>query len=223
MDAALRQAWTDVVTADDYEQHMATIGQAQAAADLTRQLLERASLAPGQSVTIAGAGTGQMFDFLDGAIFRPYDLKFTDLNPMFLERLRVRLEKLGLAAQLLLDDFEQSQLTPGTDLLLATLLLEHIDWRQGVATIGRVRPGAVGLILQENPAGMTSAITPGRRIPLSIARASETAHPTLVVRRDLIDAMSAQGYCHHDTISRPVADDKYLIALLFVMSASISA
>ena len=32
MDPALRRAWTAVVTAEDYEAHMAAIGQAQAAA-----------------------------------------------------------------------------------------------------------------------------------------------------------------------------------------------
>ena len=35
MDPELRRAWTEIVTADDYERHMAAIGQAQAAAELT--------------------------------------------------------------------------------------------------------------------------------------------------------------------------------------------
>jgi len=72
MDPSLRQAWTEIVTADDYEEHMASIGQAQAAAELTKHLIRSASLTAGGRITIAGAGTGQMFDFLAPAIFCPY-------------------------------------------------------------------------------------------------------------------------------------------------------
>ena len=48
---------------------MASIGQAQAAAELTHRLIQSASLRPGSRITIAGAGTGQMFDFLAPAVF----------------------------------------------------------------------------------------------------------------------------------------------------------
>ena len=92
MDPELRRAWTEIVTADDYEQHMAAIGQAQAAAELTVWMLGAAELREGDAVTIAGAGTGQMFEFLDASVFRPYQLTFADLNPAYLARLRRRLE-----------------------------------------------------------------------------------------------------------------------------------
>jgi len=72
MDPELRRASTEIVTAEDYEEHMASIGQAQAAAELTQQLVQSASLRPGSRITIAGAGTGQMFDFVDPAVFRPH-------------------------------------------------------------------------------------------------------------------------------------------------------
>ncbi len=39
MDPGLRRAWTKIVTTDDYEVHMASIGQAQAAAELTAWLI----------------------------------------------------------------------------------------------------------------------------------------------------------------------------------------
>ena len=55
MDPELRRAWTCIVTADDYEEHMAAIGQAQAAAELTQHLVRSASLQPGSRITIAGA------------------------------------------------------------------------------------------------------------------------------------------------------------------------
>jgi hypothetical protein len=168
MDPELRRAWTEIVTAEDYEEHMASIGQAQAAAELTQHLVQSAALRPGGSrITIAGAGTGQMFDFLDPAVFRPHRLTCADLNPVFLARLGERLERDGLEAEILADDIERTALTPGADLLLSTLLLEHIDWLRGVEAFGRLRPRRCGIVLQQNPPNIRSAVTPGRRLPAS--------------------------------------------------------
>src|SRR5215469_13562700 len=167
MDLTLRRAWTEIVTAEDYEQHMAAIGQAQAAAELTRHLIDAAAPGAGSRVVVAGAGTGQMLDYLDPAILRPYRLAFADLNSLFLARLRARLARHALEAALVVDDIERSSLAHGPDLLLATLLLEHIDWRRGVEAFAALTPGAMGIIIQENPPEMTTAVTPGRRLPPS--------------------------------------------------------
>jgi SAM-dependent methyltransferase len=194
---------------------MASIGQAQAAAELTQRLIQSASLRPDSRITIAGAGTGQMFDFLAPAVFGPHRLTCADINPVFLARLRARLARHGLEAEILEDDIERTALIPGPDLLLATLLLEHIAWASGVETLARLRPRACGIILQENPPDMTAAVTPGRRLPRSIAKAVETAHPTLVPRDDLILAMTEKGYPCRQTEVREVADGKRLVGLLF--------
>ena len=215
MDPALRCAWTQIVTADDYEEHMASVGQAQAAAELTAHLIHSASLRPGSRILIAGAGTGQMFDFLDPEVFRPHRLTCADLNPAFLARLRERLIRHGLEAEIREDDIEQTQLTPGADLLLSTLLLEHIDWRQGLDAFARLRPRTCGIVLQENPPNLTTAVTPGRRLPPSMAKAVENAHPALVPREDLIAAMTARGYACRETEVREVLDEKRLVGLLF--------
>ena len=215
MDPELRRAWTYIVTADDYEEHMASIGQAQAVAELTQHLVHSASLRPGSRITIAGAGTGQMFDFLDPAVFRPHRLTCADLNPVFLARLRERLEKYDLEAEILEDDIERTALAPGPDLLLSTLLLEHIEWLRGVEAFARLRPRTCGIVLQENPPNMSSAVTPGRHLPPSLAKAVETAHPTLVPRDDLIAAMTGRGYRCRASAVRKVADGKQLVGLLF--------
>jgi hypothetical protein len=215
MDPELRRAWTCIVTAEDYEEHMASIGQAQAAAELTEHLVRSASLRPGSHITIAGAGTGQMFDFLDPAIFRSHRLTCADLNPVFLARLRERLERYELEAEIVEDDIERTGLAPGADLLLCTLLLEHIAWLRGVEAFARLRPRTCGIVLQENPPNMNSAVTPGRRLPPSIAKAVETAHPTLVPRDDLLAAMTERGYRCRETEVREVADGKRLAGLLF--------
>jgi hypothetical protein len=215
MDSALRRAWTEIITPDDYEQHMAAIGQAQAAAELTHHLVLTASLGPGSRIVAAGAGTGQMFDFLDAAVFAPHRLVCADLNAVFLARPRHRLARAGLRAAILVDDIERTALARGPDLLLATLLLEHIDWRRGVDAFAELRPRACGIITQENPPGMATAVTPGRRLPPTVAKAVEGAHPTLVPRDELIAAMAEHGFNCCQMAAKEVADGKRLVALLF--------
>jgi hypothetical protein len=215
MDPGLRRAWTEIVTADDYDAHMASIGQAAAAAALTAILVASASLRPGSSIAIAAAGTGQMFDFLDPGLFRPYRLTCTDLNPAYLARLDERLAARGLSARMLVDDIEQTALEPGPDLLLATLLLEHIDWRRGVEAFAGLRPRWCAVIIQENPPDMAEAVTPGRPLPPSIAKAIEIGRPALVASEQLEAAMAASGYFCRERAARGVADAKRLVGMLF--------
>ncbi|MGO9230963.1 MAG: class I SAM-dependent methyltransferase [Bryobacteraceae bacterium] len=216
MDTSLRRAWTEIVTGDDLDQHLAAIGQAQAGAELARRILHAAAPPAGGRVVIAGAGTGQMLDLIDPAVLRPFRLTFTDLNPAFLARLSERLARHGLNATILEDDIERPAIEPAPDLLLATLLLEHIDWQRGVEAMAGLRPAACGIVIQENPEGMSSAITPGRRRPPSLAKAFESAHITPVPRKELIAAFASRGYRRQDTWTREVADGKRLVGSLFV-------
>ena len=215
MDPDLRRAWTEVVTADDYEQHMAAIGQAQAGAQLTEWALRSAGLAAGDAVTVAGAGTGQMLEYLDPGVLRQYRLTFSDLNPAYLARLGRRLARYGIEGKTIEDDFEETRLSAATALLVATLLLEHIDWRRGVASIAKLRPKTCAIVIQENPPGMSTAVTPGRVVPPSIAKAMETAHATLVARGELVGEMRVRSYELTAEQSREVADGKRLTGLLF--------
>ena len=121
----------------------------------------------------------------------------------------------GLDGELHADDFEQTRLAVGPALLVATLLLEHIDWRRGVESIAALRPGVCAIVIQENPPGMATAVTPGRVVPSSIAKAMETAHATLVARAELVAAMAGRGYELRSEEAREVADGKRLVGLLF--------
>lgn len=215
MDPNLGLAWTQIVTGEDYDEHMAAIGQARAAAALTRQIIRCAEPPTDTRVVIVGAGTGQMLDFLDPALLRPFRITCTDLNRSFLARLEERLVTCGLTATVFQDDIEHTALESGPDLLLATLVLEHIDWHRGVEGLAGLRPATCGIIIQENPPGMSSAVTPGRAIPLSIAKAFEIAHPTIVPRDELLAAFEHQGYKCKTICAQEVADSKRLIALLF--------
>ncbi|HZS54147.1 MAG TPA: class I SAM-dependent methyltransferase [Bryobacteraceae bacterium] len=216
MDSNLRLAWTQIVTADDYDEHMAAVGQAQAAAALTAELIQKAALHEGSRLVIVGAGTGHMFDFLNIDLFRPFHLICTDLNPTFLARLRARLLSRGFGAQIAADDLEHTSLLPHPDFLLATLLLEHIDWRKGIEAITALRPAACGIIIQENPPGMTTAITPGRRIPPSMAAAAKIAQPKLVPQDEMLRALETRGYHRVFSNYEEVADAKQLVSTLLV-------
>lgn len=215
MDPELRSAWTEIVSAADYDLHMAAIGQAQAAAELTAWQIHHAAIPAGGHILICGAGTGQLLDFLDPAILRPYRFTCTDLNPRFLDRLRERLASHRLKAEVLQDDIEQTRLIATPDLLLATLLLEHIDWRRGVESFAALQPRYCGIILQGNPPEMESAVTPGRPLPPTIAKAVEKAHPVLIPAAELAAAMVQYGFHCADRSFREVADGKKLVSLLF--------
>jgi hypothetical protein len=214
VDSNLRLAWTQIVTGEDYDEHMGAVGQAQALAALTTKLIQAADLRERSRFVIAGAGTGQIFEFVDPHLFRPFDLVCTDLNPVFLARLRERLARRGLTALIIADDLEQTVLRERPDFLLAALLLEHIDWRKGVEVITELRPARCGIIIQENPPGMTTAVTPGRRTPPSIAAAVEIAKPNLIPHGELLSAFKARTYRCVLTDYQEVADGKRLISTL---------
>jgi hypothetical protein len=143
-------------------------------------------------------------------------LTYTDLNPTFLARLKERLGKHGLSALIVADDIENTALMGAPHLVVATLVLEHIDWRKGVEVIAALGPAACGIIIQENPSGMTSAVTPGRHVLASIAEAVQMAQPKLVPYKELLSAFEARGYRCTITDAREVADGKRLVASLFL-------
>jgi hypothetical protein len=124
----------------------------------------------------------------------------------------------GLDAEIVADDIERTALAPGCDLLLATLLLEHIDWRRGAEAFVTLRPRMCGIVLQENPPDMNAAVTPGRRLPPSMAKAVEKAHPLLVPRAELIGTMAEAAYHCSGSAIREVADGKRLVTFLFSRS-----
>jgi hypothetical protein len=62
---------------------------------------------------------------------------------------------------------------------------------------------------------MTSAVTPGRRIPVSLAAAVQIAQPKLVPHDELLSAFEARGYRCARTFAREVADGKRLVSTLW--------
>jgi hypothetical protein len=215
MPDSLRDAWTRVVAAADYEQFMASIGQAQANAAHLADFLETMAEFPDGGVVIAGAGTGQFLDYIPAAAVDLRRLVFSDISPAFLKLLRAR----APGAVCVADDLEHSSLSGEFAAAAAVLVLEHIDWRRGVASLISLDPRFLFFVIQKNPAHMTEAVTPGRTPPGSM-RIFKEVHPRLMVQAELTDFLLAAGYTLVEQTPREVADGKVMMGLLYEFKLS---
>jgi hypothetical protein len=202
----LREAWTRHIAAEDYEAHMAEIGQAQANASLVLELLAAAAPEPGSRVLIAGAGTGQMFDCSGTEPFRPYRLTCSDINAGYLDKLRARCE-----CETVVDDIEDSRLLPGFSVIIVVLVLEHVDWRKALASLARLKPGRVLVVIQRNPEG---PLPPRERIGTMRLFGTEI-HTGPVPAPDLVTEFERLGFGLKLQRERPVDDGKTMVGLLF--------
>ncbi len=201
----LRDAWRGGVKAEDYEAHMAAIGQAQANAG---HLAEFAGRLAGR-VLIAGAGPGQFFDHLEPAALDGCRAVFTDINPEFLAALRRRCPSAICVA----DDLESSSLRGPFDAACATLVLEHTEWKTVVANLIGLAP-LVMIVIQVNPPDMATAVSPGRTPPGSM-RAFKEVHPHLIDEAELCAELARLGARLVSRCDRSVADAKTMRALTF--------
>jgi len=203
----LRDAWTHQVQAEDYELHMARIGQAEANASLVEELLGKDALPAGSRILIAGAGTGQI---LSAELLAPYEVICSDVNQSFLDLLRTR-----LTCEAVLDDIEDTKLTPGYALILLVLVLEHVDWRAALRSVVSLKPERIAIVIQSNPPEMTHAVSPGRTPPGTMQVFANEARPHLIPEQDLKTELAEYGFeCRYRT-HRDVQDGKQMIGLLF--------
>jgi len=211
----LREAWTSAIRAEDYEAHMAAIGQAQANAALVADF-SRAHPPPADSaVLFAGAGTGQMFDFVPPSFLLPYRITFTDINPLYLERLSARLAAVEhLRYNTVVDDVEQTKLSPGFELILAVLVLEHVDWRKAVATLCSLSSARVFIVMQQNPPAAPAPMSATRPIPGSM-NIFKQIHSQLLSPDEIATEFARQGFQLEYSANRMVADEKKMAALGF--------
>jgi len=215
---SLRDAWSGHVTPEDYEQHMSAIGQAQANASLVRTAILKQTQ-PGANVRIAGAGTGQMFDYEHPGFLAPFQVTFSDINPEFLRHLERRLAGAQLAGwRTTIDDLENTRLAGPFDLLVVVLVFEHIDWRKGVASISLLAPRRCVIVIQQNPPGMSAAVSP-TRTPPGTMKVFVEVKPVLIAAEELIAEMAAHAYRQLETLYSDVADGKKMCAILFENTA----
>lgn len=208
-------AWSRAIRPADYDAHMASVGQAEANAQLLAEFFARRPPATGARLLIAGAGTGQMFDFVKPCFLAPYRVTFADISADFLDVLRRRIAPAThLEYETRVDDLEHSALQPGYELAVVVLVLEHIDWRAGVATLCRLARSRVLTIVQENPPGVTTSMT---RPPIgSMAVLREVPH-ALLDPRELIAEFQRHGFVLRERTARDVPDGKKMVLLEFVV------
>ena len=109
-------------------------------------------LLPGAAILIAGAGTGQMFDYRRiRRSWRAHRTTFTDINREYLLRLASRVD--GIPFETVVDDVESSALAGPFDLAIAVLVLEHVAWRRAVRSLCRLAR-RVFVVIQEDPPDM---------------------------------------------------------------------
>jgi SAM-dependent methyltransferase len=212
---ALRHAWTQLVTAADLDNHMHEVGQAEANAWLLHRMLTQ-HVPLGSRVLIAGAGTVQFLDYISGAGLAGYDLTLSDINPNFLEIARQRCHRAGLSrTQFIVDDLEASKLIGPFDAAIVVLVLEHIDWQLGLRNIDGLKIKQLQIVIQRNPARLTQAIAPQRKLNASLQAFAKTAQPVLLVAEDLIDYLAQLGYECTERRERDVPDNKTMLGMVF--------
>lgn len=219
MNQKLRDAWSRLIHAEDYEKHMAAVGQAEANARLVSEYFLAAPLEADARILFLGAGTGQMFDFVSPGFLVPYQTTFADINSTYLQRLRERLATSWEIRHVTIeDDIEQGALQPGFDLVVAVLVLEHVDWRKGVAEACRLSNSRIFVVNQENPESLATSMTPHREVPGTMNVFREI-HPELIRVVELREEFRAHGFALSYAAEKTVADGKKMIASGFKKSA----
>ena len=215
----LRQAWTSVIDPDDYDTHMRSIGQGPTNAELVRELIDR-NPPEGKSILVAGAGSGQMFDFVDSEFLSAYEVTFTDISQPFLDALKPRIEFAGLRrCTVVQDDLLQTKLQGPYAGGLVVLVLEHLDWRAALASLNKLVSEILWIVIQRNPESMATAVTPGRTLPGTMAVVSEKALPHLIPEAELFEALAVHGFKQFVCAPRPVADGKEMVGFVFRRNA----
>jgi hypothetical protein len=211
----LRDAWSRTITAEDYEAHMAAIGQAQANAALVAEYLQAQPPSRHASLLFAGAGTGQMFEYVSPEILLPFNVTFTDINAGFLNRLRTRLARTpGLRYSTVVDDLEHTTLSRRFDLVLEVLVLEHVQWRVALATLCKLTERELFVVIQENPPDDAMALTAIRDVPATM-KVFREVHPTRIPSSDLQSEMKRHGFRRTYAAHKVVSDGKKMVALGF--------
>jgi SAM-dependent methyltransferase len=212
---SLREAWARVVLAEDYEGHMADVGQAQANASLVHDLIEESSLEPGSRILFAGCGPGQMFEYGSWNLLKPFDLTFTDINAQFVARTEERANAAGLQFRAVLDDVESPMVVGPFELVVLVLVLEHVDWRKALRALGALQVDRFLIVLQKNPENMETNVSPHRTLRGSLAEASKGEEPHLIKDQDLLAEMIGLGYVPERSADQPVPDEKFMCGRVF--------
>jgi hypothetical protein len=147
-----------------------------------------------------------MFEHCAPGLFTGYELFCSDINPAFLEKLRARCE-----CRTVVDDIEDSRLEPGFSLIIAVLVLEHVEWRKALASLARLQPEHLLVVIQRNPEGAL----PYRARSGTMRLFGSEVEPNLLQSSALVEEFERVGFRLELQRERPVADGKAMVGLLF--------
>ena len=216
MSHSLRYGWTHIVKASDYEQHMAAVGQAEANAYLVRDLVMARGLPSGSRLLFPGCGPGQMFDFVSGGFLNPFSVTFTDINPEFVAMKGMRAKNAGLTGFVsVLDDAEAPAVQGPFDLAVLVLLLEHVSWRKCLTALASLPVREFLIIIQTNPEGLSSNVSPHRILPASLAQAVGGESPHLIKEAELTEHLDRLDFELKAREVRSVLDGKAMTGFWF--------
>lgn len=201
---ALQRAW-ESMDAADYAAHMSNTGQAAANARLSAELLAGFD---GGELLVAGAGPGQMLE--QGLSLERFQTTFTDVNPAFLREVQRRAPQADVAQ----DDLTNTTIARTFSVALVVLVLEHVDWRRALVSLARLADHWL-IIIQRNPPGMISAVTPGAKPPGAMRVFADDLRPHLIDEAELTAAARERGFRLEGRREASVADGKTMVGLHF--------
>ncbi len=210
-----RRAWLEILKPEELDLHMASIGQAEANADIVRQMFAAFPLPAGSKLLIHGCGSCQMLDFLSLADLGDVVFTCADLSPAMLEVGKQRLEKVHhVKYSVVVDDIENSALRGRYEAVLLVLVLLHVDWRKSLENMIRLQPRRFYIIEQEQASGVSPVTVKEKLLP-SLENYRAITEMTLVPRPDLTDFMKARGFAMSWRVTQPVPGDKAMAGYVF--------
>ena len=214
-----RRIWEEVITAEDLDAHMESIGQADANAKITREMFADFPISMGR-ILIPGCGTGQLFRLIGdiGEVFGYSTLVLNDVNEDFLGKAYDTCLSAGHTdAEPVKGAIEETDFEPCNGALMV-LVLEHIDWKKGLESVLKTGARNLYIIIQEQDIAAT-IVTTRKKLRPSIAKFIKVAHPQLIPREELTNFLAEQGYSCRKTYEREVQDGKKMIGMVFTTSA----
>lgn len=222
MEENLRKAWTDIIVADELDEHLEDLGQAKVNAEIVDEMISDFQLPNGSKILMPGCGTGQIFDYLSTEIFCSHKLFFSDINQSFLDKLSERLSNSQIRDfRCYIDDIESTKISEDFDGVIPVLVLEQLEWEKAAKTLINYHPQYIYLIIQEQNQS-TDTITVNVRSRESIRRFSEMANPKLVPRNDLIQYFLHNNYWFRKAYEKVVPNKKVMVGLVFEKKLTIN-
>lgn len=220
MDPGERKGWSEIISAADIDRHMAENGQAQVIAELLYEMLQSVPVMKPGKILFAGAGTGQLIDYVSLEPLADVTVVFSDLTDRFRPRLEQRLAPFRtLHWQWKQDDIERTQLSGPFDAVMISMVLQHVEWTRAIDSIVSLTPKIIYVVEQRNDRG-GHAVTKSRELAPSIRTFAEVANPALVPESQLTEKLNGAGFVKMLHLERPVPDDKTLFGLVYNRQAN---